>query len=144
MYEKSFFQRVHLQQICEFFRTGGGKVPGTEEEGTLEDRFYRAEQSWRQAMAAYRKNVLAAQWENKTLSEQGFLDEELQQDILAAEERQRRSTLRRAFWRASAWAGSCPPGGRCRMDPGTADKKPAPKQGAGGRIDRVLQMLRAE
>lgn len=89
MYEKSFFQRVHLQQICEFFRTGGGKVPGTEEEGTLEDRFYRAEQSWRQAMAAYRKNVLAAQWENKTLSEQGFLDEELQQDILAAEERQR-------------------------------------------------------
>lgn len=89
MYEKSFFQRVHLQQICEFLRTGGEKVPGTEEEGSLDDRLYRAEQSWRQAMAAYRENVLAAQWENKTLSEQGFLDEALQQDILAAEERQR-------------------------------------------------------
>ena len=89
MFHHDFLKRTNFQQICEFFRTGGAKVPGTEEEGTLEDRFYRAEQSWRQAMAAYRKNVLDAQWENKTLSEQGFLDEELQQDILAAEERQR-------------------------------------------------------
>lgn len=97
MYESSFFDRVHIQQICEFFRTGGEKVPGTQEEGSLNDRLRRAEQSWRQAMVNYRKNILAADWENKTLTEQNFLDEELQQDILGAEERQKAISFEAGF-----------------------------------------------
>lgn len=97
MYERNFFDRLHIQQVCEFFRTGGEKLPGTEEEGSLEDRLYRAEQSWRRAMETYRKNVLSAEWENKTLSEQGFLDEELQQDVLAAEERQKAVSFEAGF-----------------------------------------------
>ena len=43
MFHHDFLKRTNFQQVCEFFRTGGAKVPGTEEEGTLEDRFYRAE-----------------------------------------------------------------------------------------------------
>ena len=97
MYESSFFDRVHIQQICEFFRTGGEKVPGTQEEGSLNDGLRRAEQSWRQAMVNYRKNILAADWENKTLTEQSFLDEELQQDILGAEERQKAFSFEAGF-----------------------------------------------
>lgn len=34
MYESSFFDRVHIQQVCEFFRTGGEKTPGTEDRGS--------------------------------------------------------------------------------------------------------------
>ena len=54
MYEKDFFDRLNLQQLCAFLRTGGRLSPKAVEHGTLWERIRRAEDAWEAAMNAYR------------------------------------------------------------------------------------------
>ena len=62
MYEKDFFDRLNLQQLCAFLRTGGRLSPKAVEHGTLWERIRRAEDAWEAAMKAYRDKILTTDW----------------------------------------------------------------------------------
>ena len=62
MYEKDFFERLNLQQLCAFLRTGGRLSPKAVEHGTLWERIRRAEDAWEAAMKAYRDKILTTDY----------------------------------------------------------------------------------
>ena len=85
MYEKDFFERLNLQQLCAFLRTGGRLSPKAVEHGTLWERIRRAEDAWEAAMKAYRDKILTTDWSDLPPRGEAAVLEELQGGIMDAE-----------------------------------------------------------
>lgn len=85
MYEKDFFERLNLQQLCAFLRTGGRLSPKAVEHGTLWERIRRAEDAWEAAMKAYRDKILTTDCSDLPPRGEAAVLEELQGGIMDAE-----------------------------------------------------------
>ena len=85
MYEKDFFERLNLQQLCAFLRTGRRLSPKAVEHGTLWERIRRAEDAWEAAMKAYRDKILTTDWSDLPPRGEAAVLEELQGGIMDAE-----------------------------------------------------------
>lgn len=128
MYEKDFFERLNLQQLCAFLRTGGRLSPKAVEHGTLWERIRRAEDAWEAAMKAYRDKILTTDWSDLPPRGEAAVLEELQGGIMDAECRLE-SLYFEAGFPASASAGSWPPP---RSQSNDLTHCPAAPKGMGG------------
>ena len=127
MYEKDFFDRLNLQQLCAFLRTGGRLSPKAVEHGTLWERIRRAEDAWEAAMKEYRDKILTTDWNDLPRGRRR----------LCWKSPRERSWMRSAAWNpftsrpasmpASASAGSWPLPSSLRNKPCTLSPPPLQK-----------------
>ena len=129
MYEKDFFERLNLQQLCAFLRTGGRLSPKAVEHGTLWERIRRAEDAWEAAMKAYRDKILTTDWSDLPPGGRRLCWKSSREGSWMRSAAWNPSTSRPASMPASASAGSWPPP---RSQSNDLAHRPAAPKGMGG------------
>lgn len=77
---KEFFDRVGVQQFCDFLRFG--QEWGPTEPGTLQERYQKHSKAFCHAVEQYRKDLLAEDWTGLSAFQQEVRAEELSGPIL--------------------------------------------------------------